>query len=194
MPANIQRAREAAIQLLLEQNPATMPVQVQKLRFPVCVLFDSMEGFCRVTNATMAQLREAGDYLRDGCTLIINRKGRRIYLVLYTNPSGRRLNFTLAHEVGHILLDHRQDGELEEREANAFAAELLMPRILARELTRRLPEEAEPARELAQTFSTSLSVARLRLQHLAGHPTLLEQRLLKRYGPILPDPSRPLIL
>jgi hypothetical protein len=194
LPADIERAREAAILLLLEQNPAVMPVQVPKLRFPVSILFDSMEGFCRVTNATMEQL-SGWDCLQDGCTLVINRKGHRCYLVLYhTNQSGQRLNFTLAHEAGHILLGHTGDGDREEREANAFAAELLMPRILARELMRRFHSQTEPAQELAYAFSTSLAVAKLRLKTLAGHPTPLEQRLLRRYGPILPDPVRPDIL
>ncbi|HHY53406.1 MAG TPA: hypothetical protein GX499_09220, partial [Clostridiales bacterium] len=49
MPAGLTRARETAIRLLLEQNPAVMPVQVRKLQFPVTILFESMEGFCRVT-------------------------------------------------------------------------------------------------------------------------------------------------
>ncbi len=194
MPAELTRARETAIRLLLEQNLAVMPVQVRKLQFPVPILFESMEGFCRVTKATVKQLQGCG-YLCDGCTLVVNREGRRCHLVLYhANQPGRRLNFTLAHEVGHILLGHTHDGDGEEREANAFAAELLMPRVLALELTRRLPAGADPARELAHAFSTSLTVARLRLQSLGGAPTPLEERLLKRYSPILPDPVRPDVL
>jgi Zn-dependent peptidase ImmA (M78 family) len=51
----------------------------------------------------------------------------------------RRLDFTLAHEIGHIILEHlliapqlktEEEKELEEIEANEFAGKLLMPEKL----------------------------------------------------------------
>lgn len=50
--------------------------------------------------------------------------------------SHRRLNFTLAHEIGHVVLDHlltqnsALQSELYEREADEFAGRLLMPKEL----------------------------------------------------------------
>lgn len=48
-----------------------------------------------------------------------------------THPWCRR-RFTIAHEIGHLLLEHGcnknvEDGSLNETEANQFAAELLVP-------------------------------------------------------------------
>lgn len=45
-----------------------------------------------------------------------------------------RRRFTIAHEIGHLLLEHGcnknvEDGSLNETEANQFAAELLVPTI-----------------------------------------------------------------
>lgn len=45
------------------------------------------------------------------------------------NYPGDRIRFTIAHELGHILL-HDYPTEESEREANEFAAELLMPKKL----------------------------------------------------------------
>lgn len=43
-------------------------------------------------------------------------------------PSGR-IRFSLMHELGHILLKHRGNGIIFEREANFFASHILAPRI-----------------------------------------------------------------
>lgn len=189
MTTDIQRAEETARQLLLEQNPASLPVDVLALRLPRPVIFDTMEHFCQVTRSTMEQLAAGSDCLRDGCTFLWKKNGKAFYLVLYhgSQKSPRR-SFTLAHEVGHILLEHPSDGALQEREANAFAAELLMPRALAWECCPSL-SPWEPERELAHTFATSLTVARLRLAALENgfSPSPLEQALLRRYRPLLPS-------
>ena len=55
-------------------------------------------------------------------------RGGEQYVVCYReggNPA--RLNFTLAHELGHILLKHTEDTRVEEAEANCFAGHLLCP-------------------------------------------------------------------
>jgi Zn-dependent peptidase ImmA (M78 family) len=57
-----------------------------------------------------------------------------IFIMYKRNCAPVRKRFTLAHELGHIVLDHIEDGEseehsnpLQEAEANAFAGELLVP-------------------------------------------------------------------
>jgi Zn-dependent peptidase ImmA (M78 family) len=54
----------------------------------------------------------------------------------FETSADRRLNFTLAHEIGHMMLDHLKvprdlkssiEIEMEENEANEFAGRLLMP-------------------------------------------------------------------
>ncbi|AEY67518.1 ImmA/IrrE family metallo-endopeptidase [Clostridium sp. BNL1100] len=54
----------------------------------------------------------------------------------FQDSRDRRLNFTIAHELGHILLDHlsipdilkiNEERELEDLEANEFAGKLLIP-------------------------------------------------------------------
>lgn len=73
----------------------------------------------------------------DGCHLRFDMSGRTLIL-LNSNMGHCRKRFTLAHELGHILLGHLpaqlQGGSIvearhqwQESEANRFASELLMP-------------------------------------------------------------------
>lgn len=99
-----------------------------------------------------------------------------------------RQRFSLAHELGHYLL-HRDkssvfldeapiffrdekssDGsEREEIEANAFAAALLMPEALLREIVRNKPLDAQDdvaVRRLATQFGVSTQALTIRLTRL----------------------------
>jgi len=86
----------------------------------------------------------------------------------------RRLRFTIAHEIGHFLLHegravaerggaaNRATARLE-READQFAAELLMPEPLVRQAAL---EDGADARRLADRFEVSAQAMSLRLRRL----------------------------
>lgn len=68
--------------------------------------------------------------------ILVEAKGRRIMLV-NSSASLERARFSMAHELGHFLLRHRATrqppmalDERQERQADCFAAELLMPASL----------------------------------------------------------------
>jgi len=105
----------------------------------------------------------------------------------------KRQRFTLAHEIGHIVLKHQKVGETldyredmenilsskpKERDANKFAAELLMPR---EEFKKKFDEkkskkdenhktgeqsDREVISRLAKEFLTSYSAAEIRAKEL----------------------------
>lgn len=90
-----------------------------------------------------------------------------------------RQRFTAAHELGHFMLQHARDGErvfrdtvrqfsmsnhdVREREANQFAAELLMPRVAVEQVISGGKREI---RELAKQFGVSEVAMRYRLKNL----------------------------
>ena len=97
------------------------------------------EGLLRVERVEDTVLRENGDALvarsRDG--------GRHVIFTAPLDPDWkktsprRRANFTMAHELGHICCGHTETPDaaktpavraMEDAEADAFAAELLVPR------------------------------------------------------------------
>jgi len=96
--------------------------------------------------------------------------------------------FTIAHELGHLLLPAHEDygicatGAIEswstelqdkEREANAFAAELLMPlRAVEKTVGDAKPGLALVER-IADTFGTSLTASGYRFTDLTPHPVAL---------------------
>jgi len=196
MAPGVLRAQQLARELLLGQKSVRLPVSVERLTFERDVLIDSLEHYCVMTDSTLEQLC-AGNMaaLKDGCTLVRQRNGRRTYVILYNarTSSVRRQSFSLAHEVGHIYLDHQDDSAQAERQADAFAAELLVPRVLAAKLLSGLPARADPVAALAQAFAVSRSVARQSLPGLAHQDsyTARELQLLARYEIALPLRGEP---
>lgn len=96
-----------------------------------------------------------------------------IKLPLYVSEA--RNNFTIAHELAHVVLHHRSascqqeqynrcGSDPQEWEANRFAAELLMPEQDFRLEARRLNND--PA-ALARKFGVSGAAAKVRLAALA---------------------------
>lgn len=125
--AAIRRSELCAAELLAEQAFASIydlaALSVPRLCLPVDVTFESFAGFCARTGVTIPSPTPEGMTVRHG--------GR--YVVLYNDrtENDRRLAFTLAHELGHIMLGHAgEHEESEEREANAFAAALLAPAVV----------------------------------------------------------------
>ena len=185
------------MELLLAQPRARIPVEVLSLQYAQKIRFDTMENYCRLTCCTIQTLMREDRALRDGVTISTMQEDGRLYLVLYNKnvASRARAQFTLAHEVGHICLAHRDDSDKNEALANHFAAELLMPRILVRELLTR-PGLPSTAHEVARIFGVSPSAAKRRLQSAAfsGHDcSTAEHTLLRRYSLCLPCSAGPVV-
>lgn len=99
-------------------------------------------------------------------------------IVLDGGGDERRRRFTIAHEIGHFVLHpgcvRPERGGLvneairaREREADAFAAELLMPAHLVRQAVGE--QGADPVR-LADRFQVSAKAMHVRLQRLRLTP------------------------
>lgn len=79
-----------------------------------------------------------------------------------------RQRFTLAHEIGHLLIEQRfvvtPPPSNVETWCNQFAAELLAPRDWVFDAFRDAPHEIATARDLAEVASVSMSMAITRLR------------------------------
>ena len=144
------------------------------------------------------------------------RRDGRSFILVNSAKRGRRQRFTCAHEIGHAtLLGDSGDVELvdtaeqldaahslvaDEREANLFAAELLMPDVGVRDLVSAVSEPADAAGVIARTYLVSPKSAAIRLSELAliddaSADALLEMidkdwRTFWRTQEIPPDPRR----
>ena len=148
--------RRQATRLLESASVSHEPVS---LRDGVSALNRELVGKTREPFTSEAALEPMGD----GRAIVLNGDG----------VAGRR-RFTIAHEIGHFVLHPErcrperggavnEAGRLEEREADSFAAELLMPEHLVREAVR---EHGLDATRLADRFEVSRKAMLTRLRSL----------------------------
>lgn len=151
---DISQAERAASKLLREQSALKTPINAIRL--------------AKALGYEVYQASFKDNAISGGVNL---KTGRKIYL--YRNDSPTRQRFTLAHELGHCIMhrEYYRNGILEridmfrnpenhsqeEVEANAFAANLLMPEQMVREMWKRW----ESTEILADIFKVSLSVCRI---------------------------------
>jgi len=64
-----------------------------------------------------------------------------------------RINNTIMHEIGHIVLDHSEDSELAEKEVRFFAKYALVPPVLVHKFN------IETASEIVDLFEVSFEAA-----------------------------------
>lgn len=131
---NYQNARDAAWRILLDCNVERLPVNINHIcrKLKIRVLSYS-DGSRMIERANLGQTA----HRTDGMTFYV----RKTPIILFDEKKPLpRAKFTVAHEVGHIVLDHVKPGDFttanrephpgdapEERAANQFAARLLAP-------------------------------------------------------------------
>ncbi len=127
----------------------------------------------------------------EGCDarLLINLQEGTGFATINANiPEPGRKRFALAHEIGHFSL-HRninrhwkctefdflkwyQSSEAEP-EANAFAAQLLMPEDIFRKISQGKPPGFNSVQQIADEFNTTLTAAAIRYVEIGNHPCAL---------------------
>lgn len=197
MARNLERAAGLATRLLLSQRLYSPRIDIPALRYDKSIIFDTLSNFCENSCLSLVEFSGFGG-IRDGCTIRRKCGGSSLYIVLYNEKikSGGRRSFTLAHEIGHIYLDHENDGPGEEREADYFASQLLLPPILVWELLKR-SRFTISAHELATIFGTSKMAAENRMLSLKRKKqpefSTEELMLLKKFGDLMPQMDGPLV-
>lgn len=145
--------------------------------------------YCGIKKVNLASIKSDG-YLvkeRDGFSVFLKEKN-----------SVARQRFTMAHEIGHIILglrdtkdrnycfiDHEIDNE-EEKLCNIFASELLMPSEIVLNFINKDPLLQTSVKDLAKNCEVSLSASVWRLTEL--HPDDVGFIWFKEMGsPTKPD-------
>lgn len=115
-------------------------------------------------------------------------KGDRAFITVDSEASLPRQRFSIAHELGHWMIDR---GKLStvicsekalvagwkvddpERRANRFAADLLMPSYLFAPAARGRPIIFDTVRELCREFQTSVTATAIRLVESGSLPSIV---------------------
>lgn len=106
-------------------------------RMPKINMFDILSKYKNIVTHTYSEASRKFGYdhsyfYRNIATsehgFTISKKSKNQHLILYNEQKPEQtIRFTLAHELGHILLGHTKDDEKEKKEANCFARNLLCP-------------------------------------------------------------------
>jgi Zn-dependent peptidase ImmA (M78 family) len=121
---------------------------------------------------------------------ILVRKGDDVVIGVASEQSKNRQRFTIAHELGHLILHEGEEVhvdrefrvklrsrvsseavDVDEIEANAFAAGLLMPETLLRKDVKNFDvdfEDASQVDSLAKRYNVSSQAMTFRLLNLLG--------------------------
>lgn len=132
------------------------------------------------------QIREG--FLRGASARLIRVGSHAIIRIPNTEASVARKRFSIAHELGHFVLNH-EGMSLEivctekdmmnwysvdkETEANFFASELLMPEALVKQQCDVREVSLEPVKKIAAAFQTSLTSAAIRFVKFCPEPCAL---------------------
>lgn len=172
-----KNVRNSAWQALLDFNVTKVPVSVNSIAKQL--------GIKVIKNSDIHELQNG----ERGATIL---KNEHWYIVFDDTESVPVCRFTVAHELGHILLGHMLVGDIkyrtfakrdeEEQEADMFAARLLAPACVLHEL------HATTATEIAKICNISMQAAKNRAERMQVlearnkyylHP--LEQQVRKQF-------------
>lgn len=128
---NYDRAAKMAYLSLIDLKIQAFPVEpldiLKKCKNTVIHTYDELMQRYGVTDRLSFKDFEMEG--RDAVTIRKETNGHPVYeLFYYSHGDPRRRRFTLAHELGHIVLGHKMEAPWEEKEADHFASQLLAPR------------------------------------------------------------------
>lgn len=158
---NYKKSRDAAWQLLIKNKTSSLPVDLRKIcRSEHIRLFSYAQG------AKLIRKLGLEDHTVENDAFSIGR------VILYDDrkPIARQ-RFSVAHEIGHILLhssncatvynrEPSPNDDPIEAEANVFASRLLAPLCVLHYLN------IQTAEEIAETCGISITAAKIRLERL----------------------------
>lgn len=142
--------RNAAWQFLIENEVKSYPLDLQAIVKKHGWKVLDKENYI----LTHPELRK---YTKKKEGLTFELDGKYIILIDADGNSTQRNRFTIAHEIGHIYLQHQSEtNDAIEKEANMFASRILMPALLIKELAIKTPAE------LAELCNVSIEAATYR--------------------------------
>lgn len=132
---NYTLAINLASQLLIQQTHiTTFPIEPQEIKIANQTnIFCTFQEYAKITKVPLEKLTQNNNF-NDGFTLRNIRPSTNLILYNSLVNSSGRIKWTNSHELGHIVLNHSNHSMNNEKEANAFASQLLLPKCILKEL------------------------------------------------------------
>ena len=121
-----ERIKSAVADLYRHYSVTTIPVDVFSLAQKMGI---AIRAYSSCPDLFRLVLR--GEAPEDGFKATILDGSLGTTVIFYNDTMSRqRIRFTILHEIGHIVLGHKQGSELAEAEANFFAKYAIAPPVL----------------------------------------------------------------
>ena len=137
MKPNYNLATTTAYQTLIYNN-IPLPINPYKIKLQnIKIKILSMQDFSRRFNVSLEELTQ-NESFNEGYNILQIKNGIKKATILYNEDilSSERKRFTIAHELGHIVLGHNEYSEKNEKEADTFASQLLLPHCILEQLVK----------------------------------------------------------
>lgn len=176
-------AKKKAIDLIVESQFCIVPIS------PSGLIWQHFQGKIKFScySTLASKSNKPIDYVcknlqsDDGVSQYV---GNDRYIIIYndTITSNSRINFTIAHELGHIVLGHHlfedidtnsltdEQHDLIEKEANAFAAELLAPTSFSKILIKK--DAIVSSMSMQKFYGISRQCAEFAYKNLVSHDNI----------------------
>ena len=120
-----------AYETLIIQDNLLFPLDVFNIKLNLNMKIISFDELAQISSTSYEQIKELS---QNADAFKYEQNG--ILLIVYDNKiqSLGRKRWSIAHEYGHVVLNHRCQSDQNEIEANFFAANLLLPQCILKEL------------------------------------------------------------
>lgn len=120
-----------AYETLIIQDNLTFPIDVFNLKTKENVKIISYSKIASINDMTYDDFKK-----KSQDSPAFRYKENNYYFIIYDDKisSKGRMRWSIAHEYGHIVLNHENQSDQNEIEANFFAANLLVPKCILKEL------------------------------------------------------------
>ena len=147
--ARYEEIKETVVYLFEELDIHCTPISGFEIANKMGVKVIPYSAYPKSTQELMIKRSEDG--------FSIKKKTGKWYMFYNDSKPYGRINNTIMHENGHIVLDHTEDSELAEAEAKFFAKFALAPPVLIYKLN------LKTSREIAERFEISYEAAKYAL-------------------------------
>lgn len=183
MKPDFEKAQNTATKILLQQNITGFFIDVRTFSTANNIIIDSMQNFCKLTGFSLSNFKK--NKMAGAC--LVKEDGCNIILYDDSMPNNARKHWGIAHELGHIVLDHTRDSRTEEIEAHFFAAQIVTPEIVLMEFAKRLGRLS--ATDLPYYFNISYEAACRRIGTLNRRciysSSQIDLQLLEKFSPLM---------
>ena len=146
-----EEIKRTVVELFVKYDVNCVPVNGFEIATKMGIKIHAFSAFPASTRKLLLMKSEDG---------FVVEKRENEWFIYYNDDKGYgRINNTLLHEIGHIILDHTEDSELADKEVKFFAKYALVPPVLVHKM------KLSTAEEIEERFNVSAQAARYALSY-----------------------------